>query len=386
MSDVYAKLGVRRRINAAGTLTRLGGSLMAPEILDAMRAAAQASVDIGELQSAASRVIARATGAEAGLVTSGASAALTLAAAACLAGSDIARMARLPDTRDMPNEIVMIRTHRNAYDHALRAAGAAIVDIGHNDRGTGAGVRGIEAWEIEAALAPRTAAFAFTAGPDTTHDLRTVAAVCRKHKVAVIVDAAAQLPPVANLRAFIAAGADLVAFSGGKAIGGPQASGILAGRRDLVASALLQQLDMDVVPERWSAPDLVDREKVPSPPHHGIGRGFKVGKEEIVGLLVALERFAATDDAQRLRAYEVRLVSVADALRGVPAAIVPGKVPTLELATDKAAQALAKLAAHDPPVHVGERKAGAGVLIVDLQSVRPEDDAILTEALWRAIT
>lgn len=171
MSDIYAKLGVRRRINAAGTLTRLGGSLMAPEVLDAMREAAQSSVDIGELQSAVSRIIAETTGAEAGLVTSGASAALTLAAAACLAGMDIARMARLPDTREMPNEIVMIRTRRNAYDHALRAAGAMIVDIGHNDRGTGAGVRGAEAWEIEAALGPRTAAFCFVATAETRHDL-----------------------------------------------------------------------------------------------------------------------------------------------------------------------------------------------------------------------
>ncbi len=325
MSDIYARLGVKRRINAAGTLTRLGGSLMAPEVLDAMRAAAQGSVDIGELQSAASRIIAQATGAEAGLVTSGASAALTLAAAACLAGYDIARMARLPDTRDMPNEIVMIRTHRNAYDHALRAAGAAIVDIGHNDRGTGAGVRGIEAWEIAAALGPRTAAFAFSATPDTKHDLPAVAAACRKHGVPVIVDAAAQLPPVANLRAFIAAGADLVAFSGGKAIGGPQASGILAGRRELVASALLQQLDMDVVSGALGRTRFRRPGEGAFPPHHGIGRGFKAGKEEIVGLLVALERFAATDDGQRQRAYEARLAKIAEALRGATTAVAPAR-------------------------------------------------------------
>jgi D-glucosaminate-6-phosphate ammonia-lyase len=385
VTDIYGQLGVKRRINAAGTLTRLGGSLMAPEVLDAMRAAAQASVDIGELQSAASRIIAQATGAEAGLVTSGASAALTLAAAACLARYDIARMARLPDTRDMPNEIVMIRTHRNAYDHALRAAGATIVDIGHNDRGTGAGVRGIEAWEIEAALGPRTAAFAFSATSDTKHDLPAVAAVCRKRGVPVIVDAAAQLPPVTNLRAFLADGADLVVFSGGKAIGGPQSTGILAGTRDLVASALLQQLDMDVVPERWVAPDFVDRAKVPSPPHHGIGRGFKVGKEEIVGLLVALEKFAATDDAERLRVSEARHSKIAAALGDVETRIVAGKVPTIEISVANAVQALATLAAHNPPVHVGERKADAGVLIVDLQAVRPEDDAVLIEALRRAV-
>lgn len=385
MSDVYARLGVRRCINAAGTLTRLGGSLMAPEVLDAMRDAARSSVDIGELQTAASRIIAAATGAEAGLVTSGASAALTLAAAACIAGYDIARMARLPDTRDMPNEIVMPRTHRNAYDHALRAAGAVIVDIGHNDRGTGAGVRGIEAWEIEAALGPRSAALCFVATLETRHDLPLVAETCRRRGVPLIVDAAAQLPPASNLTAFVAAGADLVVFSGGKAIGGPQSTGILAGKRDLVASALLQQLDMDVVPERWAAPDFVDRAKVPSPPHHGIGRGFKVGKEEIVGLLVALERFAATDDLARLRAMEARLQAVADGLRGVDTRIVPGKVPTLEVSATDASAALARLAAHEPPVYVGERKADAGVIIVDLQAVRPEDDEALIAALRQAL-
>jgi D-glucosaminate-6-phosphate ammonia-lyase len=156
--------------------------------------------------------------------------------------------------------------------------------------------------------------------------------------------------------------------------------------RDLVASALLQQLDMDVIPERWTAPDFVDRAKVPSPPHHGIGRGFKVGKEEIVGLLGALERFAATDNGQLLRAFESRLMKIADALPGVRAAIVPGKVPTLEIATGNAEKAVTKLASHDPPVHVGERKIAGGVLIVDLQSVRPDDDATLIRALRSALS
>jgi L-seryl-tRNA(Ser) seleniumtransferase len=385
VTDIYARLGVKRRINAAGTLTRLGGSPMASEVLDAMRDAAAIAVDIGELQSAASRIIAKATGAEAGLVTSGASAALTLAAAACLAGYDIARMARLPDTRDMPNEIVMARAHRNAYDHALRLAGATIVDIGHNDRGTGAGVRGLEAWEIEAAFGPRTAAFCFVATAETKHDLPCVVENCRRRAVPVIVDAAAQLPPSANLQAFIAASADLVVFSGGKAIGGPQSTGILAGKRDLVAAALLQQLDMDVVPERWHAPDFVDRAKVPVPPHHGIGRGFKVGKEEIVGLLVALERFSAGDDLTCLRAAEARLEKIAEELQRVETRIVAGKVPTLEIITKDASAALARLAAHDPPVHVGERKADGGILIVDLQAVRQEDDAVLIQALSQAL-
>jgi D-glucosaminate-6-phosphate ammonia-lyase len=385
VSDIYARLGVKRRINAAGTLTRLGGSLMDEAVVDAMREAARSSVDIGELQSAASRAIAKATGAEAGLVTSGAAAGLTLAAAACLAGFDIARMARLPDARGFPNEILIARTHRNAYDHALRAAGAVLVDIGHNDRGTGAGIRGLEAWEIEAAIGPATAAFAFSATPDTAGDLPAVVATCRKHGIPVIVDAAAQLPPASNLRAFVTAGADIVVFSGGKAIGGPQASGILAGRRDLVASALLQQLDMDVEPSRWAAPDFVDRARVPVPPHHGIGRAFKVGKEEIVGLIVALERFAARDEAAAMAAFGKRLDAIVAALGPRKTHIAKGRIPVLQIEAADGPATAARLLAGDPPVHVGERDLARGILSIDLQAVRPTDDGLLMEMLRRAL-
>lgn len=385
MNGIYERLGVRRRINAAGTLTRLGGSLMDDAVLDAMRDAARSSVDIAELQSAASRIIASATGAQAGLVTSGASAALTLAAAACIAGLDIARMARLPDTRGLPAKILMARTHRNAYDHALRLAGAEIVDIGHNDRGTGAGIRGLEAWEIDAAIDGQAIALAFSATPETAGDLPAVAATARTRGLKVIVDAAAQLPPVSNLRAFVAAGADLVVFSGGKAIGGPQGTGILAGARDLIASALLQQLDMDVAPARWAAPDFVDRAKVPVPPHHGIGRGFKVGKEDIAGLIVALERFAARDEAQAAATTRKRLEAIGAALPGRTTRIVQGRATTLEIDVADGPAAAAKLLAGESPIHVGERDLAKGTMIVDLQAVRPESDAILIDGLKRAL-
>ncbi len=381
MSGVYEKLGVAARINAAGTLTRLGGAPMAPAILDAMRDAASSAVDMAELQSAASRRIAAATGAQAGLVTTGAAAGLTLAAAAAIAKLDIARMARLPDTAGLANEILMPRTHRNAYDHALRAAGAVLVDIGHNDRGTGAGIRGLEAWEIEAAIGPATVGFAFTATPETIGDLPVVAEICKKRGLVLIVDAAAQLPPKENLRAFVAAGADLVVFSGGKAIGGPQASGILAGRRDLVASAALQQLDMDVAPGRWSAPDFVDRASVPFPPPHGIGRGFKAGKEEIAGLLTALEIFAARDEAAWKAGLVARLAELAEALAPGQCTILDGRVPVLRVAVADGPAALAALARASRPVHVGERDAAQNFLIVDLQAVRPADDAALLAAL-----
>lgn len=388
-NDIYASLGVKRRINAAGTLTRLGGALMAPEVLAAMAEAAQSSVDLGELQSAASRAIARHTGAEAGMVSTGAAAALTLAAAACMTRWDPARMAALPHAEGFPHEIILPRTHRTQYAHAWQAAGARLIDIGHNDRGAGAGVRGLEAWEIEAAIGPMTAAFAFAANPSTAGDLETVVSVCRPRGIPVIVDAAAQLPPKSNLTRFIGLGADLVAYSGGKAIGGPQASGILAGRRDLVGAALVQQLDMDVAPETWTAPELVDRKLLRGVPHHGLGRGFKAGKEEIVGLLVALERFAAADDIAANAALDRRLAAIAKRLADVNGlAIRPmsaqetGRVPALELKLDgDALDVSRRLQARDVPVHLSERRAAQGILILDPQVLRPEDDAGLATAI-----
>lgn len=388
--DIYAALGVKRRINAAGTLTRLGGALMEPEVVEAMAQAARASVDIGELQAAASRTISRITGAEAGIVTTGAAAALTLAAAAAMTRWDVARMAALPQADGFANEVLLPRTHYTQYAHGLRASGARLVDIGHNDRGTGAGVRGLEAWEIEAAITPRTAAFAFSANPGNVHELSLVGSVCKAHDIPVIVDAAAQLPPKSNLRTFIELGADLVAFSGGKAIGGPQASGILAGRRDLVGAALVQQLDMDVAPETWAPPDLIDAGKMKGVPHHGLGRGFKAGKEEIVGLLVALERFAAADDKASNAALERRLQRIADALgerlqKRILSARETGRVPQLHLTVENATGLSARLQAGDPPVHLSERFAAQGILIIDPQALRPEDDAALAAAVRNAV-
>lgn len=388
-NDIYGVLGVKRRINAAGALTRLGGALMAPEVVAAMAEAARSSVDIAELQSAASGQIAEMTGAEAGMITTGAAAALTLAAAASMTRWDVAKMAALPHAEAFRHEIILPRTHRTGYAHALTAAGARLVDIGHNDRGTGAGVRGLEAWEIEATITPRTAAFAFAANPQTIADLPLVASVCRPLDIPVIVDGAAQLPPKSNLRRFIELGADLVAFSGGKAIGGPQASGILAGRRDLVGAALVQQLDMDVAPQTWSPPGLIDRQAMNGVPHHGIGRGFKAGKEEIVGLLVALRRFVEADDAATNAALESRLRIIAGFLGAgvtlVPAAIT-GRAPILEIASADALAISRALLAHDPPVHVSERKAAQNILIVDPQALAPDDDPALAAALRHALS
>ena len=145
-------------------------------------------------------------------------------------------------------------------------------------------------------------------------------AIAHRHDLPVIVDAAAALPPVENLRRFIAAGASLVAYSGGKAIGGPQASGILVGRADLIDSVALQHQDMDVYPATWTWRErYIESEPLPGPPHHGLGRPLKVGKEEIAGLVVALRRFLTRDHAAERREQEERLATIVGALAGIPA-------------------------------------------------------------------
>lgn len=385
--SVYGTIGVRTIINAKGASTRVSGALLAPEVTAAMREAGEYCVDMAEIQAGASRIIAEATGAEAGIVTSGAAAGLMLGTAACVAGLDPAKMARLPDTSGMKNEVVMVRSQRNQYDHAIRSAGVRIVEVGLPDRVAGAGVRDAEPWEIAAAVNERTAAIVHVAGGNARPTIEETAQVANSLHVPLLVDAAAQLPPASNLRRFIAAGADLVAFSGGKAIGGPQGSGILCGSRDLIMSAVLQQLDMDISMEQWSPPpDLIDKRRLTGLPPHGIGRQCKVGKETIVGLLVALRRFLAESDQarhDRLLGLAKRLESAASSLRNARAELrTGGAAPRLVLTLDRGfkmtgMEVCIALQNGTPSIHVDPSQAASGVIGFSTACLRPEDpDAI----------
>jgi D-glucosaminate-6-phosphate ammonia-lyase len=290
-------LGVRRTINLAGPLTRLGGMPLSKPVLDAMLEAGRSNYRIEDVQAAAGEFLASTCRAEAGYVTSGAAAGLTLSAAACIAGLDVAAMDRLPDTTGLRNEIIVQRGHLTAYTHALRIAGARLVEAGY-DGYPGQGI--IWGWQVEAAIGERTAALFYSVGSAPgTIGLRELVEIGRKHDLPVIVDAAAALPPRENLRRFVEQGAALVTFSGGKAIGGPQASGILVGRRDLIESVALQHQDMDVYPDTWTLRTryLTDA-RLPGPPHHGLGRPMKVGKEEIAGLIAAVRQFIADDPVE----------------------------------------------------------------------------------------
>ena len=288
--NIYDEIGLPRVINAAGSMTYLGGSLMHPEVLEAMRSAAGSYVFIEDLLKWASGEIAAHTGAEAGLVTTGTTGGLILATAACLTGRDRQRMRQLPDTRNFKAEVIMQKQHRISFDHAVRIAGAQIVEVG-NEHGTTLA-------DVEAALSEQTAAVLHMAlDPQPTADLSAVAALAHARSVPVIVDAAAELPPVSNLGAFLEEGADLVIFSGGKAICGPNDSGILCGRGDLIEAATAQAF-----------------------PNPGIGRALKVSKEQIVGLVYALRRFANTDfDAEAAR-WQDQCQRMCDGLQGLTCA------------------------------------------------------------------
>lgn len=393
---IYSRRGIPAVVNAAGTLTRLSGGPLAPGVAEAMAEAGQANVDMAELQAHASDVIAAVTGAEAGCVASGAAAGLTLAAAACMAGLEPALMARLPRTGGMKNEVIVARSQRNGYDHAVRAAGARLVEVGLPELQSGAGGRDTEPSDYADAITGRTAAILYVADRWTRPGLEEVVKAARAHEVPVIVDAAAQLPPQQNLRRFVAQGADLVVFSGGKALGGPSGTGLLIGRRRLVMSALLQMLDMDVDGALWNPPArLIDRALLSGVPRHGIGRGFKVSKQDIIGLLTALEHFVAEGDAVRHARWLARCRAILDGIDGQARAVATisgaddtGAIPRLELAfaTAQAAMDVARrLLALDPPVHLDTSLAFRGGLAVNPQCLGPTQTGHVAAALRAAL-
>ncbi len=372
--NVYERLGIAPIVNAKGTATRLSGGTASPAVRAAMAEAMGLCVDIVDLQAAASAHIAGVTGAEAGLVTGGAAAGLLLGTAACIARLDPARMARLPDLDGPTPEAVMARSQRNQYDHAIRAAGVRIVEVGLPDRYAGAGCRDAEAWEFEAAITERTVLLHWVADAMSRPPLDQVVRVAHAHGLPVLVDAAAQLPPQTNLRRFVEAGADLVAFSGGKALGGPQASGILCGRKDLVASAALQMLDMDY-PEGFFRPPagFVDMAVLKGLPPHGIGRTAKVGKEQIVGLLTALDAFVAEGDEARFARWLQPLAAILDDLAPLFAGGMDlrkeGAVPLLALYPAGGPAAARALYAHlvddRPVIHTDPEELDRGCVLLN---------------------
>ena len=295
--SIYEELGVRPFINAAGAYSIFGGALMREEVLEGMQEVSRHSVSIVELQEAVGAKIAAMLGCEAALVTAGCASSLLLATAACLAGKDLERVRRLPEIIGAKNEVIMQRAHRFEYDHAIRNAGAKIVEI-----------ETVE--ELKAAVSERTAMLFFLNSADSKGKIRRedFARLANGLKIPVLIDAAADLPPVENLRILTRMGFDLVGFSGGKSLRGPQCSGLLLGRKELIEAAFMND----------------------SPRSDSVGRVSKVGKEEIIGLYRALQIFLKTDHEAEWKEWERRVAVIAGAVSAVPgvrASLVVPEVP-----------------------------------------------------------
>lgn len=361
--DAYARIGVRPIINARGMNTMASGSLMPKPVLDAMAEAATAFVDMAELNGRAGAHIARLVGVESAHVTSGSAGGLLLAAAACIAGDDPQRVARLPDTTGMRNEIVIQRCDRIQYDQALRAAGAVLVEVGDAESCTPAA--------IEAAIRPRTAALIYIVSPGIAErgvGPERMAGIAHAHGLPLIVDAASTLPPVGHLTRWTETGADLVIVSGGKGIRGPQNTGLLLGRADLIRAAAAN-----------------------GAPNDAIGRPCKVSKEAIVGLVTALELFLQEDHsaewARHLDEARRILAGVSD-LPGVRARLEEDRAvwtaPTILVAIDRAATNLTPegvmdaLRAGEPPIMV---RVHRGELLIDPHCLRGDEASLVARRL-----
>ncbi|WP_417383164.1 aminotransferase class V-fold PLP-dependent enzyme [Haloarcula pelagica] len=316
-NDIYETHDVPTVINAVGNHTRVGGSLIRPAAREAMVKAADEFVEIADLQARAAEVIADVTGAEAGYVTSGAASGLALATAACIAGDDFGVMDRLPDTRGVPSEVLVPAAHRIEYGFAFRVPGATLRSVGLIDNHTG--TEQLQPWELADAISADTAAVAYVDRPRNDLSLSTVVGVASSHDVPVIVDAAAELPPRSNLTKYVDQGATAVVFSGGKAVRGPQSTGIVAGREWLVRSVALQHLPVDTPAPFWDPPEeLLSTESLPDgTPNHGLGRAMKVGKEELAGLIRALELYCDEDEAALVAGWHDRATRLATALSAV---------------------------------------------------------------------
>ncbi len=368
--NIYDELGLRPLINANATLTKLGGSIMPPEVIEAMAEASRSWVDVFELQRRVGERLAALTHNEAAYVSSGAAAGLAVATAACVAGTDPAAMARLPNCDGLKNEIIVHRTQRNAYDHAVRQVGVKLVEIGMP--------LGTQRWELENAINDQTAAIFWFQGAMTGNGdlpLETVIEIGNARGVPVVVDGAAQLPPAENLWRYTQMGAALAVFSGGKDLRGPQSSGLVLGRADLIEACRLN-----------------------GSPNHGLGRPMKVGKEEMAGLLKAVELYLDVDQEARRSQDEEIVMGWCTALNRIdgvraersfpneagqplPRALVRFDATSLGFARD---EVMARLLEGEPRVSVAP--AGADGVYLNPMTLADGEDEIVLARLEEILT
>ncbi|RNL62521.1 aminotransferase class V-fold PLP-dependent enzyme [Nocardioides marmoriginsengisoli] len=373
---MYERIGAVRVVNAVGPATRFGGVPLSAGVLTAMSEATAVAIDIEQLQLTAGRHLAGLLGVPGAYVTPGASAALLLGTAAALTRTEARLIDALPTVLGTRDTVVVQAAHRDPYDHAITATGARLVEVGYP--GT------TRAGEVARALDERTAAVLYRPGRPGEHvGLRELADLAHRAGAVVIVDGALHVPPVDRLHEYFEQGADLVAVSGGKCFRGPQASGLLLGDPALLTAAALHHQDMDVRDATWGRRPGRDGGGAP---RQGIGRSLKLGREQLLGLVVAVEEYLAGTSADALGEAELAVVAERLAAAGTtatwhhdPALDVRNlEVPLPETGAD---DLLVRLAGRPVPVFVEEGTAWRGVLALNPMALVEGDGAILADAL-----
>jgi D-glucosaminate-6-phosphate ammonia-lyase len=366
-SNIYEAIGVRPLINCKGTYTIISASQTLPEVKKAMDEASRHYVHLDELMEAVGRRLAELTKAESGIVTAGCAAALTHSTSACIAGANPEKMQRLPNLTGLRAEVVMPRQSRNVYDHAIRAVGVKMVTPSTRE-------------EFLESLRPSTAMVALLGEAMSKHpmSLPEISEAAHKRGIPVLVDAAAERLSVPNV--YLSQGADLVAYSGGKCLRGPQCAGLLLGRKDLVQAA-------------W----------INSAPHHAVGRAMKVGKEEIMGMLAAVEAWVRRDHDAEWKQWESWLATIRDRVSSVPSVRTEVQQPSgpsnyapilrISWSAEKLGmngdEMLAALLSGNPRVIVtpgGGRNSGEAFITVMPYMMMPGDDRIAAARIYEVLS
>ena len=360
--DYFKELGVRPFINAAGTYTAMTASLMLPEVMAAINYASEKFVMLDELHDRVGERIASLLQCEAAMVSAGAASAMTLGTAGVLTGSDRQKVGSLPNLTGMKSEVIIQKAHRFGYDHAVRACGVTLVEVE-------------TAEELERAVNDKTAMMLFYNNNNSVGKIRDEQFVqlAKKHRIPTLNDCAADVPPVENFWKYTKMGFDLVTFSGGKGIRGPQSAGMLLGRKDLVAAARLN-----------------------APPNASIGRGMKVNKEEMLGMLMAVEHFVHKDHAREAKDFQSRADTIrqgAASVPGVTAEIfvpeVANHVPHVKVSWDKAQKSITPDAAvkamrdGEPSIAI---RAENDALMIGVWMLRAGEDRIVAKRLREVLS
>lgn len=357
-SPLYASLGIKPVINGVGVVTVLGGSIMPPEVIRAMEEASHFFIPLPELQKKVGARIAELLKAPAAMVTCGAASAITVGTAACLSQGDPAKLRQLPNRDGIRFEVIQQKAHRSGYEHQMELCGAKIVTVETRK-------------ELDAAINERTGMMFFLNKGEPAGQIKAeeFIQVGKERGVPTMNDAASDATPKENLWKYTQKGFDLVIFSGGKALRGPQSSGLLLGRKDLI-----------------------EHSQTAMSPFAGIGRGMKVGKEEMCGLLAAVERYLKVDHEAEYRELDARVASIRAALKGIPGIetqrhipVVANEVPHVIVQWDESKRGLSaqqvtdKLLAGDPPIHV--QRPEKGQLLISVWMMRGDEYKIVGRRL-----